>query len=191
MRVYISSIPEELETYQATACDVARELGFESVVRDPEGLRGFKPVTACGRRIASVDMMLMIVGHRRGEVPTPRDGGDGFHPWSWWETYAAFERGLPVTVLLAADGWRPELREDDAGARAVLRDFRGELGRLATFFDDDFGFRRLVRARLVADAPLPDGGVRTPPNLAEARVLEGGSRMFGKSSAWSSICRRF
>ncbi len=155
MRVYVSTVPDELTTSREVACDVARELGFVPVVRATHGLRSFKPVTACARQVASVDMVLVLVGHRRGDVPSPRSGGDGFHPWSWWEAHAAFDRGLPVAVLMAADGWRRELREDDAGGRAVMRDFRGELGRLAKYFDDESGggFRQQVRAALVGSAP--------------------------------------
>ncbi len=45
---------------------------------------------------------------------------------------------------MASDAWRPELREDDAQARSVRLDFRGELGRLAFPFDED---RRVSQAR--------------------------------------------
>ncbi len=160
MRVFVSSAPEELAPYQAAAGDVVRELGMELLLRDPGGLAGFRAVGACVHQVAAADVVLAIVGHRRGDAPSPEDGGDGFHPWSWWETRAAFEGGLGVEVLMAADSWRGEPREDcrgeprggDANARAVMRDFRGELARLATVFDGDPGdaFRQLVRRRLLA-----------------------------------------
>ncbi len=181
MLVFISSTPEELAPYQAAAGDAVRELDMDLLLRDPDGLPGFKPVGACVHQAAAADVVLAIVGHRRGAAPAPEHGGDGLHPWSWWETRAAFERGLGVEVFMAADSWRPELREDDASARAVMRDFRGELGRLATLFDDDpdDGFRQLVRrrflARQAAHQPAPASAAtelplrRWPPPKLPAR----------------------
>jgi formylglycine-generating enzyme required for sulfatase activity len=168
MRVFMTSTPEELETLRAAATDVARELGHEVVVR------GAETVGACGCQVASADLVVAVVGHRRGPTPAPELGGDGFRPWSFWEIRAAFERGLRAKVLMAAESWRPELREDDARARAVMRDFRAELARLAVFFehDDIDRFRALVRRELLAadDAqwlPRTDedpeaAGARTP-----------------------------
>ena len=152
MRIFITSTPQELEPHQAAACDVARDLGLEVVLRDAAGARGLDPVRACARQVERTDLVLAIVGHRRGRIPAPELGGDGFHPWTWWETRAAFDRGLPVKVLMASEAWRPELREDDAKARSVMRDFRGELRRLAVLFDEDDadGFRVLVRDELLA-----------------------------------------
>ncbi|MEE8526446.1 MAG: SUMF1/EgtB/PvdO family nonheme iron enzyme [Thermoanaerobaculia bacterium] len=151
MRVFITSTPEELEPHRAAAVDVTCELGLEPVLREPDGGRDLPPVAACTRRVAASDRVLSLVGHRRGPVPPPELGGDGFHPWAWWETRAAFEHRLPVSVLMAADTWRPELREDDSRGGAVMRDFRGELQRLAVPFDDDGdAFRHLVRRQLVA-----------------------------------------
>ena len=108
MRIFITSTPEELEPHQVAACDVATELGHQPLLRDPTRGDGLKPVPACARQVRDADAVLAIVGHRRGSVPAPGLGGDGFHPWTWWETRAAFDHGLPVTVLKASDTWRPE-----------------------------------------------------------------------------------
>ncbi len=174
MRIFITSTPEELAPYQTAACEVVTELGHQFLLRDPDRGRGLKPVPACTRQVADADAVLAIVGHRRGDVPPPGLGGDGRHPWTWWETRAAFDRGLPVAVLLASDAWRAELREDDAKARSVMLDFRGELARLALPFDDDpgQGFRELIRAQLAAverqaSTSRPDVELRRwpPPEL--------------------------
>ncbi len=183
MRVFISSTPEELAPYRAAAGEVVRELDMDLLLRDPDGLPGFKPVGACVHQVAAAEVVLAIVGHRRGAAPAPEHGGDGFHPWSWWETRAGFERGLGVEVLMAADSWRPELREDDANARAVMRDFRGELGRLATLFDDDpdDGFRELVRRRLLArqaaHQPAPASGGPASDTAASAATASAATEL--------------
>ncbi|MCP4659253.1 MAG: DUF4062 domain-containing protein, partial [bacterium] len=85
MRVFISSIPAELEPHQAAACEVAHELDFEPVLRDPTAGRGLDPVTSCARQVAAADLVLAIVGWRRGRIPPPELGGDGLRPWTFWE----------------------------------------------------------------------------------------------------------
>ncbi len=168
MRIFTTSTPEELESYRAVACDVAVELGHEVMLRDPALVGGLKPVAACTRQIAAADVLLAIVGWRRGAVPLPEAGGDGRHPWTWWETRAAFAQNKPVVALLSSEAWRPELSRaggalstrdrDDPRAIAVMRDFRGELARLATFFDgDEERFRELVRRQLSGSSQASSG----------------------------------
>ena len=77
MRVFITSTPEELEPHQVAACEVAHSLGLEPVLRDPAAGRGLDPVTACARQVAAADLLLAIVGWRRGRTPPPELGGDG------------------------------------------------------------------------------------------------------------------
>ncbi len=155
MRVYISSTPDELEHHRSAARDVVAELGFDPMSRDPAATGGLDPVAACASQVASADLALAIVGWRRGRVPSPELRGDGLRFWAWWEVRSAFDHGKPVVALMAADSWRPELREDNPRARAVMRDFRGELERVAVFFGgEDPGtlpeFRGLVRRELIA-----------------------------------------
>ncbi len=166
MRVYISSTSGDLEPYRAVALEVARELGLEAVVRDPTARRGLSRVEACGRQVAAADRLLAIVGWRRGEVPGPELGGDGARSWAEWEVKSAFDRGVPVTVLMAGDSWPEGSREADSVARSAVRDFRGELDRLAIRFDAEppesdgrpagapmEHFRELVRRQLSEAQP--------------------------------------
>ncbi len=160
MRVYISSTSDDLERHRAAVLEVVREIGLEPVVRDPAARRGLSRVEACRRQVAAADRLLAIVGWRQGEVPGPELGGKGGRSWPEWEVASAFDRGLPVTVLMAGDSWPESLREMDSVARSAVRDFRGELDRLAVRFDAepaDFdrpggapidNFRELVRRQL-------------------------------------------
>ncbi len=158
MRVYISSTSDDLEPYRTVAREVAREIGREPVVRDPTARRGLSRVEACGRQVAAADLLLAIVGWRQGEVPGPELGGDGARSWTEWEVKSAFDRGLPVAVLMAGDSSPESSREADSVARSTVRDFRGELDRLAVRFDAEpaksdgsrsfRGFHELVRRQL-------------------------------------------
>jgi hypothetical protein len=70
MRVFITSTPEELELHQHAAVDVVRELGFQAVRRDSAVVRDLKAVPACTRQVAGADLVLALVGHRRGRTPS-------------------------------------------------------------------------------------------------------------------------
>ena len=74
MRVYVSSTSDDLAPHRAAAVEVAREIGYEAVVRDPAARRGLSRVEACARQVAAADRLLAIVGWRRGEVPGPELG---------------------------------------------------------------------------------------------------------------------
>lgn len=150
MRVFVTTTPHELTPYQRLVNNAVSKLGFEVLQRDPQRGRGLTPVEACARQVARADLVLALVGHRRGPVPTPAQGGDGRHPWAWWETRAAFDNARPVMAFLATDDWRPDLQENQANARAVMQDFRGELARLATFFEDEQRFRQRLQERVGA-----------------------------------------
>ncbi len=152
MQVYIASTSEDLTTHRDAAREVTAELGFEVVSAVPERDAGRDTVAGCARRIAHADLVLAIVGWRRGEVPGPELGGDGQRSWTEWQVASAFRQAKPVVVLEADDSWSRELRENDSAARARVADFRGELGRLAVPFAAEPqpvpGFRRRLRQAL-------------------------------------------
>ena len=144
MRVFITSVPDELKPCRAAAVDIVRELGHEPLLRDPAGRRGLDLVASCVR----VDVMLALVGWRRGPVPAVAQGGDDLRPWTLWEVRNAFAHGVPVMALMAGRAFAHEFREAEPEARAMMSDFRGELARLAVVFDNEESFRRLARVQL-------------------------------------------
>ena len=117
MRVYISSTSDDLERHRTAALEVAQEIGHEPGVRDPAARRGLSRVEACERQVAAADRLLAIVGWRQGEVPGPELGGDGARSWTEWEVKSAFDRGLPVAVLMAGDSRSESSRETDSPSR--------------------------------------------------------------------------
>jgi hypothetical protein len=128
VQVFVTSTPEELEPHQAAAVDAVAALGHRPVLRDASASPGLDPVSACRRQVARADAVVAIVGWRRGRVPPPSLGGDGLRPWTYWEVAGAFDHRVPVLPLLAGERFLPELREEQPEARAVMADFRGELG---------------------------------------------------------------
>jgi len=84
MRVVISSTPGDLEAHRAAAGEVARELGFEPIMPQPPAADDGGGVAQRIRQVADADLLLAIVGGRRGEVPGLDLGGDGRCSWTAW-----------------------------------------------------------------------------------------------------------
>ena len=90
MRLYIASTSEDLTSHGAAAREVASALDFEPLTATPsERGDGRDAVTARARRIARSDIVLAIVGWRRGQVPGPELGGYGRRSWAEWEVTRA------------------------------------------------------------------------------------------------------
>ncbi len=149
MRVLISSTSEDLAAYRAAVEAVVLDLGWQPDAMEHFGTEGsLGIVDACTRRVEAADVVLAIIAWRRGGVPSPERGGDGKSSYTKWEIDAAFRLGKPVLVLMASDSWPGKLWEDDAGARAWIKSFRGELDRLAVIFEPE-------RVEEGAKEPLP------------------------------------
>ncbi len=135
MRVFISSTSRDLEPFRAAARDVVLDLGWQPVMMEhfrTDGEAGV--VSACRRRVLKCDVMLAILAWKQGGVPGVGQGGDGKTSYTQWELKAADEDGKPILVLMADDNWPGRLWENDVEARAAVKNFRGELDRLAVFF---------------------------------------------------------
>jgi len=178
--VFICSTPEELDAHQAIAYEVVKGLGLTPLLRDASARLGRDAVTALERQIAGADLVLAIVGWRRGPVPPPLLGGDGLRPWLHFELRAAFRADKSVAAMMADESFEPELRELEARSRAVMADLRGELASIATAFGGDAfdGFeallwQKLESAREASSQQLTLGGITaglrswSPPSLPD------------------------
>lgn len=146
-RVFLCTAPEELAGQREAAEAVLRDLGWEVLGREPEN--GASIEASLGR-VDEAEIVLALVGWRRGPVPAPETGGDGTRPWLQWEVARALLRGQPLLVLMASDAWTA--REKEPEARAVVADFRAELGPLAVLFDPESdgvpGFEMRLRTEI-------------------------------------------
>jgi len=121
MRVFISSTSEDLEAYRAAARDVVLHLGWQPVMMEYFGTDGSAGVVeVCAKKVADADVMLAILGWRRGGVPGTERGGDGESSFTKLELDAALDADKPVLVLMADDMWPGKLWEAPAaGARST------------------------------------------------------------------------
>lgn len=165
MRVFIASTSDDLEGYRRAARDAISEL--DQAQPDHRwscdmheyhlGDDATTIVQSCRDRIDRCDVVLAIVGMKRGGVPTVGPGANGEDSYTALEIrYAQEERpNRPqLRVLMSGDLWKRSLEEADGSpARAWVAKFRASLppGVLFNLEDGDNKpvFKALVKSILV------------------------------------------
>src|SRR5215475_14785461 len=71
--VFISSTRADLGSYRAAAQDAARKAGFEPIVIEGFEAEARPPVKVDLDRVATADVLVVIVAHRYGWIPNPDD----------------------------------------------------------------------------------------------------------------------
>src|SRR5690349_13700527 len=127
LRVFVSSTSEDLKDYRAVARLVILDQGWTPVMMEHFGAVAQPSLEACRQRVTGCDLVLLIVGYRRGWVPSVDQGGNGRDSITALELACARENKTPVLALLAAPNWPGDLWEDDPQARAWIKTFRSEL----------------------------------------------------------------
>jgi hypothetical protein len=136
LRVFVSSTSEDLKAYRTAAKHAVEDAGWRPRMMEQFGARIDATVKSCFDEIARSDLMLLIVGFRRGWVPSAEQGGDGETPITGLELAQARRLRKPVLVFLAReDDWPGRLYESTDAARAWVADFRANLNQPAAMFD--------------------------------------------------------
>lgn len=112
MRVFISSTSEDLEAYRAAARDVVLHLGGQPVMMEYFGTDASAGVVdACAKKVGEADVVMAILGWRRGGVPGTERGGDGETSFTKYEIDAAFATDKPTRCGLETFGRTIRKRE--------------------------------------------------------------------------------
>src|SRR6185503_16634677 len=91
-------------------------------------------VAACVRKVESCDLLILLVAHRRGWVPSRAQGGDDMRSATVFELDAARRSNIPVRAILANEHWPGSLWEESESGRQWVREFRTSLDHIAVFF---------------------------------------------------------
>src|SRR5262245_7578968 len=70
LRVFVSSTSEDLKPYRAAAKHAVEDVSWQPRMMEQFGARVEVTVNSCLEEIARSDLMLLIVGFRRGWVPS-------------------------------------------------------------------------------------------------------------------------
>jgi hypothetical protein len=190
LKVFVSSTSEDLLEYRKVARAVIDKMGWKADMMEDWGAVPQTTILACFEKLKDCGLMVLIVAHRQGWVPSPGQGGNGEDSITALELDFARKNRIPVLAFLAKNNWPGDRWDDDDKARAWIKKFRDELNLPADFFGFEEpaaqeaeslpGFRNLLGAALIAyrerllKEPHPD---TTPEELdfnsASAAVRSG------------------
>lgn len=177
LTAFISSTSEDLRDYRAVARMVVLDMHWHPEMMEHFGALPEQTVQACYEKLASCDLMLLIVAHRRGWVPEADKGGNGTDSMTALELNFARERGIPVLAMLADDSWPGKLWEKDQAGREWVERFRTGLNLPAVFFKHEEPVadetRRLSAFRAAVRNVLIDHRERLLAREAESRMTGG------------------
>jgi hypothetical protein len=144
LRVFISYTAEDLHPFADIVVDVVQRLEWVPVDHRKWSPSGRPSVDECRKRVANADILVVLVAHRYGWVPTPDEGGDGRTSITWLEVKWA--RGLRKEVIpyiVRPDApWHANMIEglEDPDVLPHLNAFKDDLRRSLTgFFSQDPG----------------------------------------------------
>ena len=103
LKVSVCSTSKDLHDYRGVARNEILDLGWHPEMMEHFGAIPQETVQACREKVAACDVMLLIVGFRRGWVPTKEEGGDGASSVTAFELEYAHERRIPVLILRASE----------------------------------------------------------------------------------------
>ena len=109
-------------------------MGWHPMMTEHFGSLREKAVSADLERIGECDLMLLLVGWRRGWVPQPDEGGNGTDSITALEFKLARERAIPVLAMMTDEKWPAKLSEEKRDARDWVERFRANLNIPAMFF---------------------------------------------------------
>jgi hypothetical protein len=175
MRVFISYTAEDLADHAGVVADVVRRLEWIALDHRDWGASGQPSVSECKRRVLSCDILVVLVAHRYGWIPSKDEGGDDTTSITWLEVKWARASGLQVLPYLVNPdaSWPVKLieglRERDILQR--LEAFKADLRQyISGFFGSDPASLEktlpldLMRAGQKVKSIMP---VRTQPSPAD------------------------
>src|SRR5262249_14958486 len=142
MRVFISYTGEDLADHASVVADAIRRLEWVALDHRDWGASGQPSVSGCKRRVRGCDILVVLVAHRYGWVPSKDDDGDDTTSITWLEVKTAPASALQVLpYLIDPDAsWPVKLIEglQDRAILSRLEAFKADLRKgIAGFFGPD------------------------------------------------------
>src|SRR5262245_63158486 len=102
MRVFISYTGEDLADHAGVVADAVRRLEWVAVDHRDWGASGQPSVSECKRRVLGCDILVVLVAHRYGWIPSKEEGGDNATSITSLEVSWARDAALPVLPYLVS-----------------------------------------------------------------------------------------
>lgn len=174
-KVFISYTAEDLKEHARKVREVVTENAWAVSDHVDWPPNGVKAVAMCKEEVRCCDMLVVLVAHRYGWIPTVELGGDGKTSITQMEYQWAREFGKPVVPYLIKPSviWPDELIEwrKNPAAREPLERFRKTLGEgCAGFFDSnpESVTRKLLKGLLDAERLIGSSDPQQPAREQES-----------------------
>ncbi len=134
-RVFISSTAKDLKDHRRQVDLAIERLGQAAVRMEAFTADPGTPVEVCKEKVGGADLLVVIVAHRYGWVPTTREGGDGEKSITWLEVEAAEQKRpteIPVLAFLVdpKHPWAFGTEQDDLKGAKTPEDASTVFGRV-------------------------------------------------------------
>ncbi len=153
-RVFISYTGEDLEEFANTVREEIRQWQWIAVDHKDWDATGRRSVKECRERVQNADVLVVIVAHRYGWVPSEEEEGDARTSITQWEVQWARAVPIPVLSYIVNDKtpWPPDQIEGyrDHRAKTCLDAFKQDLRKdCVGFFSDPSSLRGMVGRNLL------------------------------------------
>ena len=157
LRIFVSCTAKDLGAHASAASKAIRKLGHTSVHHTDWPASGTRSVEACLKHVATCELLVVIVAHRYGWVPTVAEDGDGERSITWLEVEHAAKLGLGTLPFLVEEDapWPPKQIEGitNPAAQQSLDRFKGHLNRgIASSFSSPASLAAEVSAAVATAA---------------------------------------
>jgi hypothetical protein len=136
LRVFVSSTFGDLLDFRKAAREAARDRGWDAVMLEDPGTASAWTVDYCCQHVRTSNLLLAIVGFKRGSRPPASKGGDDIQSYTAYEVAEAERHGIPIRVLMAKENWPGDRWDRGADLEWVL-EFRRQIGHKAVFFENE------------------------------------------------------
>lgn len=99
-RVFLSSTAIDLQDHRQKVTEAILRLNNQPVKMEVFGARPNAPVEECKKEVANSDILVVMIAHRYGWIPTIGEGGDGKKSITWIEVETALSNGIPVLAFI-------------------------------------------------------------------------------------------
>lgn len=100
LRVLISSTAIDLTDHRESVADAILRLEHLPIAMEHFGAVARPPLDVCRDKVLGSDVVVVMIAHRYGWVPSEEHGGDGRKSITWYEVEIALAKGIPVLAFL-------------------------------------------------------------------------------------------
>jgi hypothetical protein len=100
IRIFLSSTIDDLVEFRTKVTENIQRLNQSVIQLETFGAKPGSPVSVCKELAASADLLIVVLAHKYGWIPSKEQGGNGNKSITWLEVEAADSKDIPVLAFL-------------------------------------------------------------------------------------------